>query len=157
MWPDLSEPATTHGLPPARRPCVKIREPTVPTLLERMEFKCAINWVCSSTVLFRASSHCRDQALTPTLVIMLSMSTEQIVALLIAERDRLNRAIDALQGPTKRPGRPPNNPFEALVAPASATVAPVTKKRSFSAAQRRTQGERMKAYWKKRKAAEAKQ
>src|SRR5258708_1390945 len=34
------------------------------------------------------------------------MQTEQIVALLVAERDRLSSAIDALQGPTKRRGRP---------------------------------------------------
>ena len=38
------------------------------------------------------------------------METSQIVALLVAERDRLNRAIEALQGPTKRRGRPPKNP-----------------------------------------------
>jgi hypothetical protein len=34
------------------------------------------------------------------------MQIEQIVALLIAERDRLTGAIEALQGPTKRRGRP---------------------------------------------------
>jgi hypothetical protein len=43
-------------------------------------------------------------------VTILSMSTEQILALLIAARDKLNRAIEALQGPTKRRGRPPGNP-----------------------------------------------
>jgi hypothetical protein len=35
---------------------------------------------------------------------ILSMPTEQILALLIQERDKLNRAIEALQGPTKRRG-----------------------------------------------------
>ena len=30
------------------------------------------------------------------------MATDHILALLIAERDKLNRAIDALQGPVKR-------------------------------------------------------
>ena len=34
---------------------------------------------------------------------------ENVVALLIAERDRLNNAIEALQGPVKRRGRPPKN------------------------------------------------
>jgi hypothetical protein len=34
------------------------------------------------------------------------MQVEQIVALLIAERDRLTGAIEALQGPIKRRGRP---------------------------------------------------
>ena len=37
------------------------------------------------------------------------MSTEEIIALLITERDKLNRAIEALQGPGKRRGRPPKN------------------------------------------------
>jgi hypothetical protein len=35
------------------------------------------------------------------------MPIEHIVSLLVAERDRLSRAIEALQGPTKRRGRPP--------------------------------------------------
>jgi len=77
------------------------------------------------------------------------MLTDQIIALLIAERDRLNRAIEALQG-TKRRGRRPQNSFAATAAPA-----PVKKRRStFTAAQRKAQGEKMKAYWAKRKAAE---
>jgi len=38
------------------------------------------------------------------------MPAEYIVALLVAERDRLTRAIEALQGPTKPRGRPPNHP-----------------------------------------------
>jgi len=37
------------------------------------------------------------------------MSTELIIAQLIAERDKLNRAIEALNGPMKRRGRPPKN------------------------------------------------
>jgi hypothetical protein len=35
------------------------------------------------------------------------MQTEQIVAFLIAERDRLSRAIDALEGPAKHRGHRP--------------------------------------------------
>jgi hypothetical protein len=88
------------------------------------------------------------------------MVTEQIVALLITERDRLNRAIEALQGPTKRRGRPPKNPLtvdaDAEAAEAPAPVATVRKRSRRSAAQRKLQGERMRAYWKKRKAEEAK-
>ena len=75
------------------------------------------------------------------------MSTEHIIAMLIAERDNLNRAIDALQGSAKRRGRPPKNPMAA-----THVIAP-KKKRKRSAAQRKAQAERMKAYWAKRKKA----
>jgi len=78
------------------------------------------------------------------------MSTDHIVALLIAERDRLNAAIEALQGPTKRRGRPPKNP---LVLATSSSVVPAAKKRTFTAAQRKQQAERMKKYWAAKKKA----
>jgi hypothetical protein len=83
-----------------------------------------------------------------------SMLTEQIVALLIAERDKLNRAIEALQGPTKRIGRPPKNPL----ADAASTAAPAPMKhgRRFSAAQRKTASERMRLRWAAKRKAEAK-
>jgi hypothetical protein len=70
------------------------------------------------------------------------MPTEQIVALLIAERDRLNRAIEALQGPgpKARRGRPPQS---AKVTPS----APVKKRKGMSPAKRRAQSLRMKAFW----------
>lgn len=71
------------------------------------------------------------------------MATERIVILLIAERDKLNRAIEALGGSRlPRLGRP------------KATAAPVpVKSAGMSAAKRKEQSERMKAYWaKKRKA-----
>jgi hypothetical protein len=74
------------------------------------------------------------------------MPTEQIVAILIAERDRLNRAIEALQGPVKRRGRPPKNPLAA--APVAAKVAPA---RHRTSAQKKAQSERMKKYWAQRK------
>jgi hypothetical protein len=80
------------------------------------------------------------------------MPTDHIVALLIAERDRLNRAIEVLQGPTKRRGRPPKNPLTASVAPA-AEAAPPRKKRTFTAAQRKEQAARMKKYWAAKKKA----
>jgi hypothetical protein len=76
------------------------------------------------------------------------MNTEHILALLIAERDKLNRAIEALGAPVKRRGRPPKNPFAAAV---TAPVETVSKRRHLSPAKRKAQSERMKAYWAKRK------
>lgn len=82
------------------------------------------------------------------------MATEQIIAALIAERDRLNRAIEALQGPVKRRGRPPKNPL----ANAPGWVLPTTPKKKrgrppLTEEQKAAQAEKMKAFWKKRKAA----
>jgi hypothetical protein len=76
-----------------------------------------------------------------------SMPTDHIVALLIAERDKLNRAIEALSGPQKRRGRPPKsaNPVEHAV-PAAPSPAK-RKRRTFTTAQRKQQAERMRAYW----------
>jgi len=79
------------------------------------------------------------------------MPTDHIVALLIAERDRLNRAIEVLQG-TKRRGRPPKNALAAGIASA-AEPAPARKKRTFTAEQRKAQAKRMKAYWAAKKKA----
>jgi hypothetical protein len=83
------------------------------------------------------------------------MPTEQILALLIAERDKLNRAIDVLQGPTKRRGRPPKN---SLVEAATAAIPAPAKKdrRVFSAAQREAAAERMRQRWAAKKKAESK-
>lgn len=69
------------------------------------------------------------------------MPTEHIVALLIQERDKLNRAIEILQG-TKRRGRPP----KSAAAPSIGDNGH-KKTRTFSAAQRKKQAARMKAYW----------
>jgi hypothetical protein len=81
------------------------------------------------------------------------MPTEHIVSLLIQERDRLNRAIEALQGPTKRRGRPPKNPISVVTAvPPQANGTSATKKRIFTAEQRKEQAKRMKAYWAAKKA-----
>jgi hypothetical protein len=78
------------------------------------------------------------------------MSTEHILALLIAERDKLNRAIEALGTPVKRRGRPPKNPLAAAVA---APIKAASKRKGLSPAKRKAQSERMKAYWAKRKKA----
>ena len=78
------------------------------------------------------------------------MQTDSIVALLISERDRLTRAIEALRGPTKRRGRPPKNPLVV-----SAPIPAPAKKSGWTAAQKKAQALRMKARWAKKKAAEA--
>jgi len=76
------------------------------------------------------------------------MATEHIVQLLIQERDRLNRAIEALQGSVKRRGRPPKH-LAAVTAP----VAEAPKKRkSFSAATRRKMALAQKKRWAEKKA-----
>jgi hypothetical protein len=82
------------------------------------------------------------------------MPTDQILSLLLAERDKLSRAIEALSGPTKRRGRPPKNPLAAMTS--VAPPAPARKKRKFSAAQRKQQAARTKAYWAAKKKAKAK-
>ena len=84
------------------------------------------------------------------------MPTDQIVALLIAERDRLTRAIEALQGPTRRRGRPPKNPLAMIGAAAStAAAAPAGqgRRRPRTAAQKKAQSDRMKKYWAERRKA----
>jgi hypothetical protein len=88
------------------------------------------------------------------------VQTEQIVQLLIAERDRLQGAIDALQGPVKRRGRPPGSgrkkaavaSFDPTadnvpdwVKPASAKASP--PKRKLSAAGRKAIAEAAKKRW----------
>ena len=92
------------------------------------------------------------------------MPTEQILALLLQERDKLSRAIEALSAPTKRRGRPPKKAVAAddsdptmpdWVKPAVRKT-PARKKRTFTAAQRKQQAARMKLYWAARKASEAK-
>jgi len=80
------------------------------------------------------------------------MPTDQIVALLIAERDKLNRAIEALQGSVKRRGRPPKNPL-------AVSAAPTKRPRQKSAAQiarDKAASARMKKYWAAKRKKQAK-
>ncbi len=70
------------------------------------------------------------------------MPTDQILNLLIQERDKLNRAIEALQGGAKRRGRPP----KALSDGGSVDGAVATRGPQ-SAAARKAASERMKKYW----------
>jgi len=60
-------------------------------------------------IVMRASGNGSDAADRATLLTIDLMPTEHILALLIAERDKLNRAIEALQGSPKRVGRPPKS------------------------------------------------
>jgi|HubBroStandDraft_1064217.scaffolds.fasta_scaffold398385_1 hypothetical protein len=77
------------------------------------------------------------------------MPTDHILALLIAERDKLNRAIEALSGLANGRGRPPKKALAAApsAAPPPAASAPAKKKRHFSAAQRAAAAERMRQRW----------
>jgi len=70
--------------------------------------------------------------------------SEQILALLFAERDRLSRAIEALgRAMGKRQGRPP----ETRNAPAVATRASAKPKRKLSAAGRKAIAEAARKRW----------
>lgn len=79
------------------------------------------------------------------------MPIEHILGLLTAERDRLNRAIQALQGMEKGRGR------SAAGRAATAAVAPKKKRRRMSAAARKAQAERMRAFWAAKRKQKAKQ
>jgi hypothetical protein len=70
------------------------------------------------------------------------MPTDHIVALLVAERDKLNKAIEVLQGSPKRVGRPPKSE-SPVVEPNSAAP----KKRHVSAAARRKMAAAQKKRW----------
>lgn len=72
------------------------------------------------------------------------VQTEHIVGLLIAERDRLTRAIDALQDSS--------HVKTSFAAPA----AMVHKRRPRTAAQRKAQSERMRQFWAARRKHKAK-
>jgi hypothetical protein len=78
------------------------------------------------------------------------MSTDHILSLLIAERDKLNRAIEALQGPARRRGRPPKNPLMT----AATLTAP--RRRRMGAAARKAVSARMKKYWAAKRKKQAK-
>ena len=74
------------------------------------------------------------------------MPTENIRQLLIQERDRLNRAIEVLQGPNLRRGRPLSPAAFPALPPRAARKRPAR-----TAAQRKAQSERMKEFRASRK------
>src|SRR5579871_5704304 len=83
---------------------------------------------------------------------ILSMPTAHILSLLIAERDKLTRAIGALQGTPRRDGRPRKSATPTI--DAAPTPNHTTQKRRWTAAMKRAAAERSKAMWAtKRKAA----
>ena len=81
------------------------------------------------------------------------MPTDHILALLIEERDKLNRAIEVLGGTgTKRRGRPRKGAVgEVGAAPVATAPVPAKKHHMRSPAARKAQAQRMKLYWAKRK------
>jgi hypothetical protein len=85
------------------------------------------------------------------------MPTEHILQLLVAERDRLQKAIDLLGGTSvKHRGRPRKTDSSMPEWVGGKTAAKPRKKRIFTAAQKSQQAKRMKAYWaSKRKAAKS--
>jgi len=86
------------------------------------------------------------------------MPTDHIIAVIIAERNKLNRAIEALQGPIKRRSRPPKTPSAAAAAPVALLSSLPAKKRKggMSAAARKEQSQRMEAYWEAKRQTEGK-
>jgi hypothetical protein len=87
------------------------------------------------------------------------VAIEHILQLLIQERDRLSRAIEALQGPpAKRPGRPSKKPAPSATT-AVAEAAPesnlaIKKRKPFSAATKRKMALAQKKRWAALKAAQ---
>jgi hypothetical protein len=82
------------------------------------------------------------------------MATEHIIDLLIAERDKLNKAIEALGGATKPVSSPSKSSAAPATAPAPAKA--VRKRKALSAAQKKAHSERMKAFWAARRKKQAK-
>ena len=80
------------------------------------------------------------------------MPLDHILSLLIAERDKLNRAIEALQGPAKRLGRPPKNPLAVSAAPAKRP----RQKSAAQIARDKAASARMRAYWAAKRKKQAK-
>src|SRR5215467_7508963 len=81
-------------------------------------------------------------------------TTDQIVQILIAERDRLSRAIEALTGETRRRGRPPGVTSNGASSRVEAE-APVRRKRRLSAAGRKAIAEAARRRWAAIKAGKA--
>ena len=78
-------------------------------------------------------------------------TTEDIVQMLIQERDRLSNAIEALQGAVKRRGRPPKTAAGVPIKPESRLVADVSRrkvvKRTMSAAGRKAIADAARRRW----------
>ena len=84
------------------------------------------------------------------------MATSTVLALLIEERSKITRAIEALGGyVVKKRGRPLKNPYADPTMPdwvkPKSEFGRVYKKRTFTPEQRAAQAAAMKRYWAKRK------
>lgn len=80
------------------------------------------------------------------------MPVDQILSLLIAERDKLNKAIDVLQGTAR--AVPRNN--KAMPSIDGTPTTHHSGKRRWTPAMKRAAAERAKAVWIRRRKAEAK-
>jgi len=82
------------------------------------------------------------------------MALDHIVQLLITERDKLTRAIEALGAPAQHRGRPRKQAKAkagAAAVPAPAATVRKRKRKPLTAARRKALSAKMKAYWAKRK------
>jgi hypothetical protein len=87
------------------------------------------------------------------------MATEHILSLLIAERDKLSKAIEALGGTSKPASspKPVSSPKAVEVsAPAAAPAAKRRSRKALTPAQKKAHSERMKAYWAARRKKQSK-
>jgi hypothetical protein len=73
--------------------------------------------------------------------------SEEIIQLLVAHRDRLDRAIEALQGSSPKVADVYDDPTMPEWVKPKAKVAPAPKKKGFSAATRRKMAEGQKRRW----------
>jgi hypothetical protein len=85
---------------------------------------------------------------------MRQMATDHILTLLIAERDKLTRAIEVLEGTSRRGGRPRKNTTPETGATPATNHNP--KRRVWTPAMRLAARRRAKAVWAKKRKAEAK-
>lgn len=81
-----------------------------------------------------------------------TMPVDQILSLLIAERDKLDKAIAVLQGTP----RTPTQPKKATPATDATPTPNHARKRRWTAAMKRAAAERAKAVWVRRRKAAAK-
>jgi hypothetical protein len=90
--------------------------------------------------------------------IVVTMATEHILSLLIAERDKLSKAIEALGGaPAPKPVASPKVvDAPAPVAAAAPAPAKRRKRKPLTAAQKKAHSERMRAFWAARRKKQAK-
>ena len=77
----------------------------------------------------------------------------EILALLVAERDRLNRAIAILGAEPKRRGRPPKNTLSGISELSIGASGKKRGRRKMSASARKAVSDRMKKYWAARRKA----